>query len=46
MGLNQKQSHGIDDQIILGLGSEFSTNEINPNIIPDKTFMMIGLDST
>ncbi len=46
MGLNQKQSQGIDDQIILGLGSEFATNEINPNIIPDKTFMMIGLDST
>ena len=46
MGLYQKQSQGIEDQIIMGLGSEFATNEINPNIIPDKTFMMIGLDST
>ena len=46
MRLNQKQSKGIVDQIIMGLGYEFATNEINPNIIPDKTFMMIGLDST
>jgi hypothetical protein len=46
MGLNQKQSKGIEDQIIMGLGSEYTTNEMNPNLIPDKTFMMIGLDST
>lgn len=46
MGLNQKQSKGIEDQIIMGLGSQYATNESNPNIIPDKTFMMIGLDST
>jgi hypothetical protein len=46
MGLYQKQSMGVNDQLIIGLGSEYNTNEINPNQIPNKTFMMLGLDST
>ncbi len=46
MGLYQKQSMGVNDQLIIGLGAEYNTNEINPNQIPNKTFMIVGLDST
>ena len=46
MGLNQKQSTGIDNKVIFGLGSEFATNEGNTNVIPNETFIIIGFDTT
>lgn len=46
MGLNQKQSSGIDNKVIFGLGSEFITNDANTNVIPNETFIIIGFDTT
>lgn len=46
MGLNQKQSSGIDNKVIFGLGSEFITNDANSNVIPNETFIIIGFDTT
>lgn len=46
MGLNQKQSTGIDNKVIFGLGSEFATNEGNTNVISNETFIIIGFDTT